>query len=399
MKDHEAAWRVPGRGPATGRVTKHAERLGLTFRSGQWEGPCPACETGDDCFRLMLDGTTWCRVCAPDGDPVAFANLCEATGLPMRSARGGAPKPIFDDYNGAALAQALDMLGVDIRYDIRAHREQYRCGDGPWQHLTDNHEAKLRDQLATCFDIREDRSEGPFRFSGEKWKVAYGATLARREVDPFLEWLDSLGEWDGTERVELLLHNMFGAEKSELARWASGYLFRGAVHRAFEPGAELDVMPVLIGGQGIGKSHVLAALLAPEHRGQWFNDNLNHRADAKVLAAARQGRVIVEASALAGHNRAEIEALKAFLTRQDDDGVRLSWGRPNPMPRRAIIIGTTNDDRCLPNDPTGLRRFAPVPLAHGCDVLAHIQPIRTQLWAEALAWWRQAATPQHCHGR
>ena len=63
-----------------------------------------------------------------------------------------------------------------------------------------------------------------------------------------------------------------------------------------------------------------------------------------MLAEALQGRVIVEASELAGLNRAEIEALKAFLTRQDDGGVRLSWRRnPNPMPRRAIIIGTTND--------------------------------------------------------
>ena len=93
----------------------HASRLGLTFRCGQWEGPCPACDEGTDGFRIMLDGIIWCRVCAPDGDPVAFANLCEATGLPMPSAWGGDTRPAFDDYNGAALAEALDMLGVDIR--------------------------------------------------------------------------------------------------------------------------------------------------------------------------------------------------------------------------------------------------------------------------------------------
>ena len=75
----------------------------------------------------------------------------------MPGAPGGDPKPAFDDYNGAALAEALDMLGVDIRYDIRAHREQYRRGSGRWEHLTDNHEAKLRDQLATRFS----HSEGP----------------------------------------------------------------------------------------------------------------------------------------------------------------------------------------------------------------------------------------------
>ena len=86
----------------------------------------------------------------------------------MPGAPGGDPKPAFDDYNGAALAEALNMLGVDIRYDIRAHREQYRRGSGQWEHLTDNHEAKLRDQLATRFHIRKARSVGPFWFSGEK---------------------------------------------------------------------------------------------------------------------------------------------------------------------------------------------------------------------------------------
>ena len=35
-------------GPAAGRVTEHARRLGLTFDRGQWEGPCPACDEGTE---------------------------------------------------------------------------------------------------------------------------------------------------------------------------------------------------------------------------------------------------------------------------------------------------------------------------------------------------------------
>ena len=73
---------------------------------GQWEGPCPACDEGTDRFRIHLDGTIWCRVCAPDGDPVAFANLCAATGLPMRSARGGAPKPAL------VIVEASELAGL-----------------------------------------------------------------------------------------------------------------------------------------------------------------------------------------------------------------------------------------------------------------------------------------------
>ena len=73
---------------------------------GQWEGPCPACDEGTDRFRIHLDGTIWCRVCAPDGDPVAFANLCEATGLPMQGARGGAPKPAL------VIVEASELAGL-----------------------------------------------------------------------------------------------------------------------------------------------------------------------------------------------------------------------------------------------------------------------------------------------
>ena len=73
---------------------------------GQWEGPCPACDEGTDRFRIHLDGTIWCRVCAPDGDPVAFANLFEATGLPMQGARGGAPKPAL------VIVEASELAGL-----------------------------------------------------------------------------------------------------------------------------------------------------------------------------------------------------------------------------------------------------------------------------------------------
>ena len=85
-----------------------------------------------------------------------------------------------------------------------------------------------------------------------------------------------------------------------------------------------------------------------------------------------------------------MESLKAFISRQDDGGVRMAYARrPEPQPRRCILVGTTNSDSCLPNDPSGLRRFVPVMLGpQGCDVARTIPPIREQLWAEAMDWYR-----------
>ena len=305
--------------------------------------------------------------------------------------------PQFADFNEAALATALGLLKVTTRYDSRGCRIQIlRPGHNPdvipgappqWEPWTDHVEGWLRDRLATRFRKRIARSKAgvPFRFSDAKWRVAMNAHLSTRALDPFARWLPKVSEWDGTERIETLLAEMFGAEDTPLNRWASAFLFRGAVLRAFRAGAKLDVMPVLIGPQGIGKSHLLSAILPRDHRHEWFSDALVLSDSQKQKAEALQGRVIVEAAEMAAADAKDLERLKAFLTRQNDGGVRMAYRRnPEPLLRRCVIVGTSNETRPLPNDPTGLRRFVPVRLVHGCDVLAYLRPIRRQLWAEAV---------------
>ena len=50
-----------------------------------------------------------------------------------------------------------------------------------------------------------------------------------------------------------------------------------------------------------------------------------------------------------------------------------------------MIVGTTNDLRCLPNDSSGNRRFLPVPCVAGdpAHAQASLDEPRDQLWAEA----------------
>lgn len=75
-----------------------------------------------------------------------------------------------------------------------------------------------------------------------------------------------------------------------------------------------------------------------------FNDGLHLAADPRIRAEALQGRAIVEASEMAGSTRAEMESLKAFLSRTDDGGQRMAYRRnPEAMPRRCIIVGTSNN--------------------------------------------------------
>ncbi len=101
-----------------------------------------------------------------------------------------------------------------------------------------------------------------------------------------------------------------------------------------------------------------------------------------------QGRVLVEMSELAGRTRADMERFKAFLSRQNDNAVRLAYRTdPEEAPRRFVIVGSANDPACLPNDPSGNRRWIAVPITSRDPqrVRNYLDTWRPQLWAEALA--------------
>ena len=149
-------------------------------------------------------------------------------------------------------------------------------------------------------------------------------------------------------------------------RWASRSVLMGVVTRTFHPGGKHDEMVALVGPQGIGKSTAWAWLLPGEpQRSLWFSDGLSFHDDQKTKAEALQWMVLVEPSEMTGSTKAEVETIKKFLSRTNDN-IRLTYRRdPSPLLRRCMIVGTTNDPRCLPNDSSGNRRFLPVPCTAG----------------------------------
>ena len=300
------------------------------------------------------------------------------------------------------LEKALRELGYEYRYNSRAAQFQVSAHtDHGWQEITDRKDADLREIIANRFKFASKANRVRAWFGAVSWADAVNALAYRVEVDPFVDWLVSLPEWDETPRLYGWLRQLFNVEEPEdreslarrLVSWASQAILLGAVARAFVPGFKIDEMIVLIGPQGCGKSTAIQWLLPAAERDEWFNDGLHLASDRKEQAEALQGIVYCEASEMAGTNRAELEALKAFLSRTNDR-VRLVWRRnPESMPRRSIIVGTTNDHHPLPNDPTGNRRFVPVvvrPREGGAEgVRRYLDSNRLQLWAEAMWAWKR----------
>ena len=307
--------------------------------------------TVPDTRRATLDKAAYREAGLQAGPSVAEATRVEAAGT-------ATAKPRLP-CGPHGLRAAFDGLGITVRYNVRAHRAEWREA-GHWRPFDDRSRRQIRERIeATFLNAKGDK---PLGFGRERFADDLNGVLFHCEVDPFREWLASWPPWDGVRRLARWLGECFCLEEpgSPLSEWASRFLFLGAVWRAFKPGTKLDEMPVWIGPPGCGKSTAAAGVLPTEQRNEWFSDQLHLAAAPKACVEALQGRVIVECAEMAGSNRAEIESLKAFLSRTNDGDIRLSYRHdPESMPRRCIIVGTVNGSP-LPNDPAALRRFVAI---------------------------------------
>lgn len=297
------------------------------------------------------------------------------------------------------LRQALKWLGLEYRYDIRQKQPFFKV-NGEWRATNDRIEATIiADIRLKCALTGKQYKKTEANFGRESWKMGIDALMYEAEVDPVKEWMEDLPEWDKTFRIDSILSDLFGTPQgeeigsraSELRQWASRYPLIGAIQRTMEPGCLLKQFPILIGYQDAGKSALVKELCPIS---DWYASGLRLHDKQQNQIELMQGRLIIEIDELVGIYKAEIEALKSFISRTDDGAVRLVWRKnPESTPRRCIFVGTTNDDSCLPNDPTGNVRFVPIKLpAKRClkgKVEDWVEKNRIQLWAEALHRYRQ----------
>lgn len=208
----------------------------------------------------------------------------------------------------------------------------------------------------------------------------HSTTHAFNEVTAYLEQL----QWDGVFRLESLLVNYLGAEDTPYTRAVTRKAFTAAVARAMVPGTKFDIMTILSGPQGIGKS----TLLDKMSRG-FFNDSIR-TFEGKEASELLQGVWLVEISELDAFRRTDVSRIKQFLS-QRADRFRAAYGRHvKEMPRCCVFFGTTNTNDYL-QDKTGNRRFWPVDVglrAASKSVWNDLPRELDQLWAEAVFYWR-----------
>ena len=218
-----------------------------------------------------------------------------------------------------------------------------------------------------------------------------------RRFHPIREYLDSL-VWDGTSRLDKWLIYAMGehpiawmdkagvSQPPTLTKPMVEYLqivgrcwLLGMVKRALEPGCKFDYCPVLEGVGGLRKSTLVETLAGSS----FFSDTPFEVGRGKEAQEQVQGIWLYEIAELSHFSKADVSAIKGFISSKVDR-YRVAYGTTvGTFPRQCVLVGTTNENTYL-RDRTGNRRFWPIPVRNVLNT-DWVGKFRDQLLAEAYA--------------
>lgn len=218
--------------------------------------------------------------------------------------------------------------------------------------------------------------------------IAEGARTISKKLafDPVKDWMDGL-DWDGTERLATFLHVTLGAENNDYHAAVFTKWLCAGVARTYDPGHKFDNMLVLEDDEGKGKSRLIRALA-----NGWFTDDFSFGLSSKEVVEQAKGALIIEVQEMSTRSSADVEHIKAFLSR-GEERVRMAYARNTGyFPRRWIAAGTTNETAYLQSQ-TGNRRFWCV-RGDGREIdVEAVRRVVPQLWAEAKMLYLDYAEP------
>lgn len=320
---------------------------------------------------------------------------------------GGAAPPSGDPPDGpdwedliikkqgdGSIAQTLH----NARVILRNHPEF--CGTFRWNEVTkridvrgllgrltrfglDNIVAAVQDRLSSVFALNVAHRD----------LVRRVVTIARENpYDPLRDFLLSL-VWDGIPRLFHWMKRYCGAietpENAHFLELVSRRWPVALVARGIDPGCKVDNVLVIGGPGGLGKSTVFSIL-----GGKWFCDSPIHIGDKDSQMLAGQ-YWICEMAELVSFRRGGHDKLKAFFS-SSTDKFRPPYGADlEESPRRAVFVGTVNDDTYL-GDETGNRKYLTVDCEYTESGLEALRRDREQILAEAVFMYLAAETCKHC---
>jgi putative DNA primase/helicase len=256
----------------------------------------------------------------------------------------------------------------------------------PWPHskvgdVTDAVDLLLGDYLTETYGLPS--------ISRAALAEAIQTVAHKRLFHPIREQLEGL-KWDGKSRIDKWLVHILGESPESLKSAMLEYLqivgrcwLLGMVNRVMRPGCKFDYCPVLEGVGGLRKSTMVEILAGTE----FFSDTPFEVGRGKEAQEQVQGLWLYEIAEMTHFSKAEVGAIKAFITSKVDR-YRVAYGSTvGSFARQCVLVGTTNENTYL-RDRTGNRRFWPIPVRHVINT-EWLVKYRDQLLAEAFALFKQ----------
>lgn len=208
-------------------------------------------------------------------------------------------------------------------------------------------------------------------------RVANAIAKANR-FDSMKDWLSELPPWDGTKRVERFLPDYLSTPDQPYELAVGRYWWTAMVARILDPGHKVDMVPVLVGNQGVGKTKLLEVIPPGlEHHGTVCLTERPAELALKVL-----GKILIAWEELRGvGGRRDADEVKTFITNRYVETRSKSKIGMDQHLRRFIIVGTSNRRDFL-RDPSGHRRYLPFDVDY--IAVGKVKADKEQLWAEAL---------------
>lgn len=265
----------------------------------------------------------------------------------------------------------------EFKFDIFLSEGLIKLKDEEWRPLQDNdiNEITLR--------LHEMGIEASI--SKQHVRDAVQMVSMRNKFDSALEYVESI-KWDGISRLRDFVEKCLGIEATEYHMEAAKYIWTALAGRVLSPGLKADMVPIFLGKQGNRKS-TLVKWMAPTPK-QYSSINLTQVAThSDDLARKIRGVLLAEWAEVKGLATADDDAIKEWLTLDEDEWVPKYMEHKTVAKRRFLLIGTTNR-KALFKDPTGDRRYLPIVIGNFINT-NWMKENKDQLWAEGAVLFRE----------
>ena len=345
------------------------------------------------------DLTTWCIATQNDDAIWHKAVLLPPPEKPCVSTDPAGFSYILNEVLDWEYRYNLRGLAFEVRMPTELAPESLRptgAADGElvWVPVINRMIAYTIELIAAKVETLRGDTRKPWRVSKEALVFAMEALSGLAETDPIRAWMDELPVWDGEDRSPL--HIAFpDLPDTEYLKHCAMYPLVALVARTYDPGHKVDKIVSLHGQTGCGKDTYIDHLLPPAER--WMTSDVTFagllRGEGKDLVLKLHRCGIVHFSEAVGLQHTDYQQIKTFITRTTDL-IRPPYGSAvESLPRRCVMMASTNSKQHIPYDDGEERRWWPVPLpgddiGDAAIIEDRLVAVREQVWAQAIHIWQ-----------